>query len=95
MSKAPRGVVAVFTDKLGRVVASVSDFESSGYGGFTLRQAQEMRAERQLAYAVVRAYCSEMILEGFETYDCEQILRRLVHKGARVTLIPVGHPSDE
>lgn len=89
--KPPPGAVAVFTDKLGRVVASVSDFESGGYGGYSLFDAQKMRAQRMLALEVVRGYCSEMILDGLETHDCVQIVQRLVQKGARVTVIPVGH----
>ena len=90
-----RGVVAVLTSQEHGVVVSVSDFDESGYGGFTLREAQEIRARRNLAYAMVRAYCSNVILDVMEPYDCEQMLRKLEHKGShKVTLIPVGHPDD-
>ena len=92
---AARGVVAVLTSQQHGVVVSVSDFDESGYGGFTLREAQEHRARRGLAFAMVRAYCSNVILDVMDPYDCEQMLRKLERKGShKVTLIPVGHPAD-
>lgn len=95
MSKTPQGVVAVLTDHTGNVIASVSDFDRSGYGGFTLRQAQEMRVKEQLAFAVVRAYCSDAILGVFERSECGEFVRRLVRqKGFTQTIIPVGHPDE-
>lgn len=90
----PPGMIGIFTDKLGRVVTTVADFDRDGYGGFSLRQAQRYRVQRNLARAVIRAYCSEMILEGMENSDCDEIVRRLVKKGAKVTLIPIGHPDE-
>lgn len=90
----PPGVVGVFADKLGRVVATVSDFNRETPGGCSLRQGQTWRCQRLLALEVVRAYCSQMILEAIETYDAERILGRLCEKGATTTFIPIGH-SDE
>lgn len=91
----PKGVVGVFTDKEGRVIASVSDFDMSGYGGFSLLEAQKLRVRKDLSREVIRKYCSWAITEAIEPYDCEQIVRRLVEKGARVTVIPVGHEGAE
>jgi hypothetical protein len=36
MTDTPPGAVGIFTDKNGHVIASVSDFDRSSYGGFTL-----------------------------------------------------------
>ena len=94
-TKTPPGIVGIFTDKFGRVVETVSDFTTDGYGGFSLRQAQTYRVKTRLALAVVRAYCSDMIFDGLETYDCERIVQRLVTKGATTTFIPVGHEDAE
>jgi hypothetical protein len=91
----PPGMVGIFTDKLGRVIETVSDFSADGYGGCSLREAQTYRVKTRLALAVVRAYCSEMILDGLETHDCERIVQRLVTKGATTTFIPVGYADDE
>lgn len=88
------GVVGIFTDKLGRVVATVSDFNRDAPGGCSLREGQTWRCQRLLALEVVRAYCSQMILEGIEAYDCERILSRLCEKGATTTYIPIGHPDE-
>jgi hypothetical protein len=90
----PPGVVGIFIDKHGRVVETISDFRRDRPGGCTLLEAQKARAQQQLAFAVVRAYCSEMILEGLENHDCVRIVQRLVTKGARTTFIPVGHAED-
>jgi hypothetical protein len=86
----PVGMVAIFADKQGRIIESVSDFDRSGYGGYTLQEGQKMRVQRRLAWAVIKAYCSEMILDGFDDGDAERIVQRLCRKGATVTLIPVG-----
>ena len=93
--KTPPGVVGIFTDKLGRVIETVSDFSTEGFGGYTLKDAQTYRAKRNLALAVVRAYCSEMILDGIDYSDCMKIVQRLVTKGASTTFIPVGHLDAE
>lgn len=94
-SKAPQGVVAILTDPTGHVIASVTDFDRSGYGGCTLREAQEMRVKQQLAFAVMRAYCSEAILGVFDNYQCAEVLNRLVRqKGYTKTIIAVGHADE-
>lgn len=88
----PRGCVGVYTDAEGRVIASVSDFDLSGYGGFSLYEGQKVRAQWRLAVAIVDAYCSNVITRALDTYDCEQIVRKL--KG-KMTFIPVGHADEE
>lgn len=87
----PPGCLGIYTDEEGRIIASVSDFDRSGYGGFTLYQGQRIRAEKALAHEIVRAYCSDVVARSLDTYGCEQIVRKL--KG-KMTFIPVGHTDE-
>lgn len=88
----PSGVVAVFIGKDGRVIASVSDFNTSGYGGFSLRQAQEMRVKRSLAHEVLKALSSPLICEAIDAYDAEKIVNSMCSRcGCRVEVVAVGH----
>jgi hypothetical protein len=92
MSKTPKGIVATFTDSTGHVVASVSDFDRSGYGGFTLQEAQRYRVRRKLAYAVLNAYCSPVIVKALSEYDCRAIIDKLTREsGFTETIIPIGY----
>ena len=84
------GIVAIYTDKGGRVIASASDFELSAPGGFTLAEGQEHRANICLCRAVIDAYCSSVIGAALDSYDCERIVHKL---GGTVTVIPVGHKN--
>lgn len=93
-TKPPRGIVGIFTDKLGRVVATVAEFETGGYGGCSLRESQTYRAKHMLNLEVMRGYCSEMIHEALENHDCDKIVQRLVKGGATVTFVPVGYDGE-
>lgn len=94
-TKPPKGVVTVLTGPDGSVFASVSDFRRDGYGGCSTQEAQTMRARQQLAFAAVRAMCSDHVLKAMEAYDCEQLLRRLEIKvGFKVTILPVGYDES-
>jgi hypothetical protein len=93
--RTPFGVVAIFIDKEGDVVASVSDFKQDGYGGFSLFEAQKIRVERKIATAVMGAYCSAVILDALDDEDCRRIVRRLVQKGARISIVPIGHDERQ
>lgn len=88
---APLGCVGIYTDEEGHVIVSVSDFDRSGYGGFSLYEGQRLRVQRALSAAVVGAYCSRVVTRSLDTYDCEQIVRKL--KG-KMTFIPVGHTQE-
>lgn len=90
----PPGMVGIFTDKTGRFVVTVSDFARDTPGGFSLRESQAYRVRLDLAREVIRAYCSPMILEAIQTHDCERIVNRLVKQGAKIMLIPIGHPDE-
>lgn len=90
----PIGVVAVFTGKDGRVLASASDFEMSGYSGFSIHQAQEMRAKRSLANEVMRSLAHPLICSAIETYDAEKIVASMCSRcGCRVEIVAVGYEA--
>lgn len=93
VTKLPVGMVAVYTNPQGVVMASVSDFTRGGYGGFTLPQSQKIRVQSLLAVAVAKAYCGEPIMEALRTADCTRVVQLLCRKGGRVTIISVGHPD--
>jgi hypothetical protein len=91
-----RGIVMVLIAPDGRAVANATSFETSTPGGFSLRQAQELRAQRALAAAAINAFCSPVIAEAMDEFDREEVLRALVsRKGYRIETIAVGHDDEE
>lgn len=92
--QSPDGVIAILVSADGRVMASASDFDRGGYGGYKLHEAQRLRARKMLAINFARDYCSPAFLEGVETYDLEKVVRALVQKGkAREHIELIGHPD--
>lgn len=90
----PRGVIALLVGKDGRVIANASDFNTGGYGGFTLQEAQKLRVKRNLAHEVMRALSSPLICEAIETYDAEKIMNAMCSRcGCRVETVSVGHEA--
>ncbi|MGE0444535.1 MAG: hypothetical protein AB7P99_04850 [Vicinamibacterales bacterium] len=97
-NKAPAGVVLVFLDERGRVVAHAADFNRDVPAGFDLDEIQRRRAKLELAFAVCNAYASPHLVRGLERYDCERIVERLCSAhGCKVHEITVGHdaPAEE
>lgn len=91
-----RGVVGILIDETGYVWAEATDFNASGYGGFTLKRAQEIRVSDALARNFIRSACTEAILKAMETHDCKRIVQSLTRQhGWKERLISVGHPDDE
>ena len=89
------GVVLVFLDEKGNAIAHASDFDRSAPGGFSLREGQRSRAERQLAWAVCEAYASPMFTRGIDAYDRQRIMHRLrdAH-GCKVHEVLIGHKEE-
>jgi len=88
----PCGVVAILIGKDGRCIASASDFNQSGYGGFSLYDSQKMRAKRALAYEAMRALSSPAIYDVVDTYDYEKIMDAMCSRGGcRVETVAVWH----
>lgn len=90
----PKGVVAVFVGPDGRCVASVSDFDYSGYGGFSLQQSQEVRVQDAIARKVANALCSSDFTRHMETHDMKRVMRQMIDRdGYKLHIIPVGHEA--
>lgn len=89
------GVVLVFLDEAGRAIAHAADFHRDRPGGYSLEEAQRLRAKRALGVAVCRAYASDQLVRAIEGYDCERILQNLVNKfGCRIHQISIGHNKE-
>jgi hypothetical protein len=93
--KAPPGVIALFTDETGHVVATVTDFHRGGIGGCTLRETQEYRAKTALAHEMVNRYASRQLVRAMEDWRCREIMDRLCREfGCKVQIIPIGHADE-
>ena len=94
--KIPKGVVGVFINAGGQVLASTSDFESECKDGFTLLECQKSRVRKALCIAVLRTLTSDSLVkameENLEEDDFERSVRRI--PGA-ITLIPIGHDNEQ
>lgn len=94
-SPTPVGVVAVITFPDGTVLASASDFETSSPGGFTLNDAQTMRAKQSVKWAAVRALCHPDVPDALSSYEVEKIAEGLIRKKSyRLSVIPVGQEAE-
>jgi hypothetical protein len=85
----PTGMSAIFVVD-GRVIAHVTDFNRSTYGGFTLQESQEHRVRDKLATAVVRELASPLLWRNLNGYDCQRILDKI---GGTVHVLPIGGPG--
>lgn len=91
-----KGLVAIFSDENGNVIASATDFGTARPGGFKLIEAQRHRVNIGLAYKVVDAYASPMLHRAMGEYEREQIVRNLVHQHkCKVQIVPVGYTDEE
>ncbi len=91
-ARATPGVVAILAAPDGRVLASVAEFELEGPGGCSLFSGQRHRAEVRLALAVVREGCADWIVKTLDTYDCLQIVNKMITQHGYIrTIIPIGH----
>lgn len=90
----PPGVVGILTDRDGQVLVNCTDFDVSGYGGFSLRESQELRAKRELAKLFISAYCAPIVADLIDNHRAEEMVERAIKRhGCKVTLIPINHPA--
>lgn len=82
----PTGMSAIFVAD-GRVIAHVTDFNRSTYGGFSLQESQEHRVRDKLAAAVVKELSSPLLYSNLDSYDCQRILEKIPGK---VHVLPIG-----
>lgn len=75
----------------GRVIAHAADFEAQAPGGYELKEAQILRCKHALAYAVMNAYASPVLVGSIERYDAEKLMTALCRNGHTLHTIPIGH----
>jgi hypothetical protein len=86
------GVVAVLISPDGHVVGRGSNFDPGYPSGFTLREAQQMRAESEMRRDFIVGACNGYVSSAMQDYDIQQLVRRL--KGFRTEIIEIGHSDD-
>jgi hypothetical protein len=92
----PKGMIGILTDETGHVVAAEADFDHSGYGGFTTAQAQKVRLKQAVAFAMIRAYCSPVVVKAMTGYRVEEVMEELCrHHGFRLTWKAIGHDPED
>lgn len=74
----PQGVVAVFVGPDGHQVAAVADFDQSGYGGFSLHEAQTLRIKDAIASEVARRFCSDDYIKHLDRYKRSEVINAMV-----------------
>lgn len=95
MSEQPlKGVICVLTDPKGYVWGVGHDFEDSAPAGIDAKRACEMRAERRAHMEFARGAFATPTLDGFEAYDIERVVRRLEHKGWKMTTRFIGFDAE-
>lgn len=91
-----KGVIAIVTLRNGDALASKSDFERSGYGGFQLCEAQAMRARTEVIREAVSAIVGPTLAQWLSDYTMDYIWKDMRDNGgARITLIPIGWDGDD
>jgi hypothetical protein len=93
-AKEPCGVIAIFTSADGDVIATASDFNRSGYGGFKIWEAQRSRACQAVKWKAVQAYCSTAVSDALSSYLCEQVADALISKGHKLSVRAVGYSEE-
>ena len=91
----PQGVLVIVHWPDGDVLASISDFDRSGYGGFTLFEAQRMRAKDAAKREAIRKLCHDDVAFSIDSYRASEIIADLINKkGYSLTVVPIGYPAD-
>ena len=85
------GVIGIFTAPNGKVVCSANDFDTSGYGGFELHEAQKIRVKEKINMSVVKTYCGYPVYESISDHTARQIVGDMMNKGYSLVYSLVGH----
>lgn len=90
---APKGVVCILMDPKGRAWATASDF---GDAAGDRREIQTRRAERMCALEFGRAAIAAPVIVGFEAWDIENLMHRLIAlRGWRLHHHAIGYSEGE
>ena len=92
MSEHPKGIVCLITDKNGREMAAATDFDTSGYGGFTLQEAQTIRAKDAVYRKLIHNLCSADMANAIGSHYSQQIFQQMQHTaGYTLHTIKIGY----
>ncbi len=91
MSAETKGVVAVITNPDGDVVAEAADFDRAGYGGFTLQEAQAIRAKDGVRSRFAAGHLNGWLGRGMEGYFVDAFWRNAERAGYRLSVVPIGY----
>lgn len=90
-----QGICGVVTAPDGRIVATHSDFERQGYGGFSLQEAQTIRVRDGLKRAFLRAFMFEGLIRNSSGYFCDQFWQNAHEHGYRIETFPIGYEAEK
>lgn len=90
-----RGICGIVTTPDGVVVATHSDFERQGYGGFTLQEAQTFRVKNGLKRSFLRAFMFDNLIRKSSSYFCEQFWENAREHGYRMETFPIGYDEEK
>lgn len=86
-----QGTVAIVMEKDGGVMFSLSDFDVSGYGGFSAHQAQKKRLKDAVSREFVRLYFPHFMGNNLSDYTKQKILIDLINSGAaKIEYVCIG-----
>ncbi|MGB3415735.1 MAG: hypothetical protein WBA36_03605 [Mesorhizobium sp.] len=90
-----QGVCGIITSPTGKVVATYSDFERQGYGGFSLQDAQTIRVKEGLKRDFLRKFLFDGLVSKSSGYFCEQFWENARDHGYLMETIPIGYDEVE
>lgn len=86
-----RGVIAIVTAGTGEVVETYADFDKAGYGGFSLRDAQAIRAKDTVKRRAMAKVLWPEVAKHMHNYTLERMWDDLQSKGGwKVTTKEIG-----
>ncbi len=93
---APSGIVVLITDSVGREMAHAGDFDRAGYGGFTLADAQTMRAKAAALRDLMHRLANEDLANAIiSSHTIERVYEEMARKaGFRMHIVNVGGKHD-
>ena len=91
----PQGVILLLLWPDGSVLAQTSDFDRSGYGGFTVQQAQSIRCKDRLWRVALDRLANPIVAQAAGSYHGPAIIEEMCRKhGFRTHEIAIGYDDD-
>lgn len=87
---APKGVCVVTISPRGDVMGTGADFDATEYGGFTLEEAQAIRARKRAQCDTVKRLCSALVTDCLDEYEVERIWAAMARKGWKEHVESIG-----